>query len=318
MKRKRYSIGKILNKNMLLIALALVITIFSLIQPKFFSLENLLNILAQGTPLGIATVGMAIIIIQGGIDLSAGSIVYLSMVICSQLFKYNVGIEVYILISLACGAFLGAINGVLISYLNVVPFIATLGTQALFRGLGLTISGQKMSIFPESASSVIINTKVFGIPLMIVIFAMVLIVAQIVLSRTQFGRQLYAIGNNEGASLKIGIKIKKIRFIVYLIAGMLVGLGGLITAIQISAVPAGLAEGSEFNYITAAVIGGISLFGGKGTILPGVLLGVLIVTSINNGLVIIGANAYFYQIILGAIIAFAVAIDSINYKGELR
>ena len=306
------------EKYALFIVFIVIIATFYIMTPKFLTISNITNLFVQATPLGIAAIGMALVLIQGGIDLSAGSIMYLVIVLCSKLFNVGLGLVPFIAISIIAGAMLGAINGILISRLNVIPFIATLGAMALFRGIGLTLSDQRTILFTDDVVSIIVNTKIIGIPIVVVAFALILILAQFVFSYTQFGRQLYAIGNNEGVAIKIGIKVKQKRFIAYVLCGAFAGLCGLVTAAQAASIPPALGVGQEFIFISAAVLGGVSLYGGKGKIIPGVLLGVLIITTIENGLVLVGANPYSYQIVRGIIIALAVTIDSISYTGELR
>jgi len=307
-----------LDKYALITVFAIMILIFSLISQSFFTLSNLINILVQASAMGIATVGAAMVILQGGVDLSAGSCMFLSMVVCSRFFNMNLGLVPLVLISVATGALLGCLNGLFVAYIKVIPFITTLGTMTLGRGLGLTISEAKIVIFSDASATVLRNARVLGIPVIVLVLAAILVLAQVVLTNTGFGRQLYAIGNNQLAAVKIGINVKRRRFHVYILSGAFSGLSGFIFSAQSGSISPDFGKGQEFIFISAAVLGGVSLFGGKGKIFPGVLLGILIITVIENGLVIVGANPYAYQIVRGLIILFAVVIDCIKYKGDLR
>jgi len=302
----------------LYIVFVVVIAIFSILNPKFFAIENFINIFLQSSAIGIAAVGVAFVILTAGIDISVGSIMFLSATITAHFVGQGAGLFITILIALLCGSVIGAINGFVVARFRIVPFIATLASMFYVRGIALIISEQKMVFFTGEVGMILAKTRLLGIPLIVLIFLAVLTIGQLVLSKTSYGRQIYAIGSNPAAAQKMGLKVRKLKFSVYLISGIMAGLSGLIASVQVGAVIPTFGKGSEFVVISSVVLGGVSLFGGKGNIFPGVLVGVLLVMSIENGLVLVGANPYLYQIVRGVIIFVAVMLDCVRFKGELR
>ena len=308
----------ILDHYTLLFVFVAMVVVFTILVPSFFTISNFINILVTAASTGIATVGMAIVILQKGIDLSAGSVMYFGVILCSQLIGHGHSLIVFILVALLAGAVIGLINGTLITIFKVMPFIATYGTMILVRGVALTISGQKTIIFADPVSVQIISQRFLGIPVIVYLLFLVLIITSLILSKTQFGRQLYAIGNNEHAAEKLGINVKRNRLIAYVLCSAFASCAGLIAGAQSGTFNPTLGSGKEFVFISAAVIGGVSLSGGKARVFPSLFLGILIITAIESGLVMVSANPYLYQIIRGGLIVVAVIIDSIKYKGNLR
>ncbi len=297
--------------------LLLVVT-FSAITPKFYGISNIINILQQSAAAGIAVVGMSFVILTAGIDLSIGSTMCITAVTAAFLSGAGWGVIPVILVSLLCGGLIGAFNGLLISRWKVVPFIVTLAVQITIRGIISAITGQSLIYFTGPAQEFLTQTMIVSVPIITWIFILIIIVGQYVLVRTAFGRQLYAIGNNASAAEKVGLNVRRNLFLVYLIAGAMAGLSGLISSVQVASVTPEFGKGQEFLVISAAVLGGVSLFGGKGNIFPGALIGVLIITRIENGLVLVGADPYSYTIVRGLVIFLAVMVDCIRNRGELR
>jgi ribose/xylose/arabinose/galactoside ABC-type transport system permease subunit len=222
-------------------------------------------------------------------------------------------------VAIACGMAVGSVNGFFVSVLNIPPLIVTLASLYIVRGVGLSLTGVQSIFFFNPVGEAVAYTRLWGvIPVVILILALTLLVAQTVLSRTLFGRQLFAIGHNRKAARIMGIKVKRKLFLTYVISGALAGLAGLISGAQVGAVTPSFAEGQEFIIITSAILGGVSLFGGKGSAFPGAFLGVLIVMCIENGLVMAGANMYGYTIVRGIVIFIAVMIDCMRNTGEIR
>jgi ribose transport system permease protein len=272
----------------------------------------------QSAAMGIAAVGIAFVILTAGIDLSIGSSMYLGAVIAAYLASKGAAVIPSILISMACGAIVGALNGVLIAKCKVVPFIATLASMSIITGIGSTLTQGNLVYFTGSTRDYLTNANVFGIPIIAFMFIVALIVGQVVLTKTVFGRETYAIGNNSTIAQKVGINLTKGLFAVYIISGVMSGLSGFLSTAQSGAVNPTFGFNTMFLVISAVVLGGISLSGGKGNILPGVLIGVLIIACIQNELVLVGANPYFYTVLMGIVVFLAVMISSINHKGELR
>jgi ribose transport system permease protein len=296
---------------------AILLVFFSMMSPHFLTVGNFVNIFQQSAALGIATVGMVFVMITAGIDISVASTMYVASCLGGMVINKGMGLIPALFAVLLGGAFIGAINGFVISKYKIVPFIATLATMSIGRGLGL-FSTKAQMIFLGDISRVVSGTHILGIPITVYVLLIVILTGNFVLRKTQFGRQLLAIGADEAGAEKAGIFVKRKIFSVYIICGILAGFAGFISAAQVSAIDPKFAVGNEFTVISAAVLGGTSLFGGKGNIFPGALVGVLIVTIIGNGLNIVNASPYAYPLVRGIIIFFAVMIDSIKNNGELR
>ncbi len=303
----------------LYIVLVVLAVTFGTLNANFFTINNLINILQQSSAAGIAAAGLVFVILTAGIDISMGSTIYFSSVIVTIATNAGVGLFGAIILALACGAAVGVINGFFIAKLNVVPLIVTLANLYLVRGVALVITDLHTMFFSNSVADAIAYTRLFGVfPVVILILIVTLVLVQITLSKTMFGRQLYAIGNNKIGALKIGIKVERNVFLAYVICGMMAGLSGLISGAQVGGITPTFAVGQEFIIISATVLGGVSLFGGKGKAFPGAFIGVLIVMCIENGLVMARANMYLYTIVRGIVIFLAVMLDCMRNKSELR
>lgn len=312
----------------LFIFLAMVVGL-TILSDAFLQPRNLLNVVRQISVMGLIAIGVTMVIITTGIDLSSGSILALAAVIAASLAQrpdwesarypgLNLPIIVPILAALAVGALCGAINGGLIARFKIPPFIATLGMYTVARGAALLYSerpvsgltdaynyigqGEILKIFPISGQPPL------GIPVPVIILVVVAVGAHIMLNNTRFGRHIYAVGGNEQAALISGLNVKFIKVGVYTIAGLLSGLAGLVLSSRIGSGQPGLAVGIELDAIAAAVIGGTSLSGGVGTVW-GTIIGALIIGVLNNGLDLLNVSAYWQTIIKGTIIVVAVIID---------
>jgi ribose transport system permease protein len=295
-----------------LLALVALVVVFSSIYPRFATIDNLLNILTQGAPLAIASAGMAFVLLTAGVDLSAGSVMFLAAVVAGKSALAGLPLAVVLAAAVAVGAVCGGLNAVLVARFRFVPFIVTLGTLYLWRGLGLEISQTRAMNLPEDLRSV--ASAFLGIPIPIWILAGVVAAASVLLKRTGFGRQIYAVGHDAEAARKAGVPVVGVLAFVYLASGFCAGLMGLISIAQMGAVSPTFGEQREFSTIAAAVLGGVSLFGGRGTVFPGALLGALVIQAIDNALVIAGADPYLYPVITAAVIFIAVLLDSIRHR----
>jgi ribose/xylose/arabinose/galactoside ABC-type transport system permease subunit len=307
------------------VVLGVMIIYFSTTNKNFLTLKNAMIILQQAAPLGIAAIGMTFVLIVAGIDISVGQNMYLSAILVGITMEamkpsgFLGSFWSYVIIysiALLVGASVGALNGLVISRFKFVPFIASLATMGIARGVGLIVSNSK--VYYVEKLSPISNGGIGGIPYVVIVLIALAIVFHYFLRRTPFGRQLMAIGNDPIAAQKVGINVASNIFAAYLICGMLAGLAGVLSAGQVGNVAVFFADGNEFLVISAAVLGGTSLFGGKGSVLPGALIGIILVTTIVNGMTMMNASPYAYKIVRGGIIFLAVMVDSINYKGELR
>lgn len=305
----------------------LLVIFFSAANERFFTAENLLLILQQASPLGISVVGMVFVLLVAGIDISVGRSMFLiatligflittTQTIPPEWFHDFRGITLVLAIVLFMGAAIGFINGLLTSKFKILPFIVTLATGSILRGFGLQISDS--SSIDVAILGQLSNGRTLLIPNVFICFVAVIVVFDYILRHTEFGRHLMAIGNSPKNAARAGIKVQRNIIIAYMICGALGAFGGILSAGQIGSVPANFGEGNEFIVISAAVLGGASLFGGKGNIFPGAIIGIILITTIMNGLAMINASPFIYTIAKGIIIFVAVALDSINYKGELR
>jgi len=317
----------LLTKYGIYVVLVLLVVFFSLKNSLFFTVENFLLILQQAAPLGIAVVGMVFVLLVAGIDISVGRSMFListivgfliakSGIIPEAFFADMRGPCLVLVIVTVLGCAVGFLNGVLVTRFHMVPFIVTLATGSILRGVGLKISGS--ASINVSVLGGLSNGRLGPIPNVLIFFVLVLILFDYVLRHTAYGRHLMAIGDSVRNAERAGIKVKRNVIIAYVVCGGLGAIGGILSAGQIGSVAAGFGEGNEFIVISAAVLGGTSLFGGKGSILPGAIIGIILITTIMNGLAMMNASPFIYTIVRGLIIFFAIALDSIGHRGELR
>jgi ribose/xylose/arabinose/galactoside ABC-type transport system permease subunit len=292
-----------------LLGLALLCVVLSVMSPYFLTISNLLNITQQTSINAIIAAGMTFVIISAGIDLSVGSIVAFSGVVMASALQGGAPAVLAIPAGLGAGAACGVVNGVLISRGNLPPFIATLGMMSVARGAALVYTGGRpVSGFSESFRA-IATGELFFLPVPVVIMLAVYLVAHFVLTRTKFGRYVYAMGGNEEATTLSGVNVRFHRTMVYAFCGLMSGVAAvLLTARLNSAQPiAGIMY--ELDAIAAAVIGGTSLMGGEGH-LGGTLVGALIMGVLRNGLNLLGVSSFVQQIVIGSVIIIAVLVDA--------
>jgi ribose/xylose/arabinose/galactoside ABC-type transport system permease subunit len=314
-----YSAVDFFYKYGLYMVFVALIAVFTALNATFISAANIVNLLQQSSSASIAATGMVCVMLTGGIDLTIGSIIYLSAAVVVMMTNAGLGILPALVVSIGIGAAVGVINGVMIARFKLVPIIVTLAMMFIVRGLTMALTEIKMQYFMNPVGDFIARYRVFGIlPVIVIAMAVVVIAGQLTLKYTAFGRHLYAIGNNPVAARKSGIALDLKTFITYVISGSLAGLAGLIGGAQVGGVTTTYGSGQEFLVISACVLGGVSLFGGKGKVLPGAFIGVLIVMSIENGLVMVNANVYLYTVVRGIIIFLAVMVDCMRNKSDLR
>lgn len=292
------------------ILFVVIFVMFSMLSPRFFQIKSLENIITQASYIGIVAVGITIVLLTAGIDLSVGSNMYLSASVAGILMN-SLGAPplIGLLACLLTGLIFGLVHALLITRLGIIPFIATLGTMVAGRGLALLLTKSRAVAFPDSIIR-IGSTRFFGIPLPILIFAAVVLIVHVFLKHTASGRQIYAVGHDIEAAKKAGIDTKKILSKAYITCGVLAALGGFISVVQLGIINAGFGQNDEFDAIAAAIIGGASLFGGVGHVFPGTALGAILIQMISTGLVFIRVNLYLQPILTGAIIFLAVWLDS--------
>lgn len=310
-KEKAYHIMS--RYGMLFILLGLIICM-SVLSPTFFTSGNLLNIVRQMSVIGIVAIGVTIIIISQGIDLSSGSVIALvSVVVATFVQADSYPVLLGIVIALGVGLLTGVINGTIIAKGKIAPFVVTLGMMTAARGLALLYSdGRPIGNLSDSFKFIGQGT-ILGIPVPIIIFALVGLVSYILLNKTKFGKYVYAIGGNEQAARIAGVNVEKYKIFIYSYAGLLSAIAGIILTSRIASGQPTAGVMYELDAIAAAVIGGTSLSGGIGTI-GGTIIGALIIGVMNNGLDLLNVSSYWQQILKGAIIVTAVLIDARKNK----
>ena len=313
----RTNITHKLLHNATLLLFVLVFATFGILAPQFLRFDNLVNILIQSSGLAIVAVGMTFVLLTAGIDLSVGSIMFLAGVIAGKMAVLGLPVWAGCLAVLLIGLLFGLLNGVFIHRFKLIPFIVTLATFYIGRGVGLYLSDTRAINLPESFLS-IGSARVMGIPFPIIIMVLIVFSAHLVLRRTLFGRQMYALGHSIEKARKAGLPIKKIMLSVYIICGFCAATGGLVAIAQLGAVSPTFGLQSEFTAIAAAVLGGTSLFGGKGSVFPGTLVGAVIIQALQNGLVMINTDPYLYPVITGGVIFLIVCIDSIRHRQRIK
>ncbi|HRI81171.1 MAG: hypothetical protein RLZZ129_1371 [Verrucomicrobiota bacterium] len=283
--------------------------VISILTPHFLSVSNLLNVAQQTVINAIIAVGLTYVIISAGIDLSVGSILAFSGVVMGQALGAGLPLPLAIAAGVAVGTGCGAVNGLLIAYGRLPPFIATLGMMSVARGAALLVTdGRPVSGFSESFRW-LATGEVMGVPVPVLIMILVYVAAHFVLRRTKFGRYTFAIGGNEEAALLSGVPVRLYKLGIYAVCGGLAGLASVILTARLnSAQPiAGLSY--ELDAIAATVIGGTSLMGGRGSVV-GTLLGALIMGVLRNGLNLLGVSSFIQQVVIGAVIIAAVLLDT--------
>jgi len=298
-------------QNTPLLLFVVVFVVFGLLAPRFFAMQTFETILKQASYIGIVAVGMTFVILTAGIDLSVGSTMYVSAAVAGlAMQEWKAPVWLGLLICLAVGTIFGGVNAFLITKIKIVPFIATLGTMVAGKGVGLLFSRSIQIPFPDSVLE-LGSSRLFGlIPLPIVIFLGVAVMAHFVLTMTPTGRQIYAVGNDAEAAKKAGLNVGRVLATVYIVSGLMAALGGFVSVAQQGVVHPGFGEGYEFNAIAATVLGGTSLFGGVGSVLPGTLLGAVLIQMIQTGLIFTKVDIYLQPLITAAIIFAAVLLDA--------
>lgn len=310
------SLGELWRRGGVLIAFIILSAVFAALSPRFLTINNWLNVLLQTATIGIVAIGMTFVIVTAGIDLSVGSVVALTGMTAAVAMRAGAPGVVGIFVALIAGALVGLFNGLSITKLGVTPFIATLATLAMGRGLTLAISsGQTIFSFPRSYDF-FGDGEIASIPVPVILLLLAFIIAHFVLSRTVFGHSVYAVGGNKEAAHLAGINTSRVELLVYVISGILCGVSGIILMGRLDAALPTSATGLELNAIAAVVIGGASLFGGKGTML-GTLLGALTIGVLANGLNLLNVSPFWTQFIQGAVIFLAVLNDSLNQRKKL-
>ncbi len=316
-KKKTNIFQKIVKANsfgicVILIAMCVVLTI--MVKDKFFSSSNLVSVIRQFSFYGILAIGLCVVIITGGIDISVGSIFALSGVVsCMCITKIGIPVFLSVLIGLLAGILMGYFNGFCVTVLGLPPMIATLGMQSIARGVAYTITGgYPIGSLPDAFKFLGLG-YIAKIPVPIVLMVVLAVLAHLFLHKTVIGRWVYAIGGNEEGARISGVKVNKIKRLVYAISGFTAAVSGISMAARLGVGQSTAGQGYEMDAIAATVIGGTSLSGGSGSIF-GTLVGAAIMGVLRNGLVLLDVSAYWQQTVIGLVIIAAVALDNVRHK----
>lgn len=306
------------NKNMIqylqdygsFIALIFLVIVIGAISPDFRTVNNFLSLLRQSAINGLIAFGMTCVILTGGIDLSVGSVLALTSIICAYTIKIGLPSPLSMLIALIFGIILGTISGLMVTKSRLQPFIATLITMTGYRGLTMILSGGKP--ISRLGNNLLLNQigkgSFLGIPIPVWILIIFFAIFLFVLKKTVLGRQIYATGSNAKAAELAGININNIKLIVYAVSGFMASLSGLILVSRLGSAQPTLGSGYELDAIAAVALGGTSMTGGRGKI-TGTLIGILIIAVLNNGLNIIGVSSYYQDVVKALVIFLAVISD---------
>lgn len=312
---KKINIGDYLKKYNLLVLLMAFIIIASILSPSFLKVKNFLNLLQQASIPGVVAIGMTLVIIIGGIDLSVGSIAAFSGMICSILISKNVNFIAAIIISLVLGIALGALNGMLIARFKLPDFITTLAMMQAARGAALLTTAGVPVFGLSGGFKKLGGGFVGGVPVSGIIWIVLTVLVMVMLKYTSFGRSLYAIGGNKEAAMLSGIKTKTNYIITYAISACLAAFAGILTASWLGTGQPTAGDGMELNAIAAAVIGGASLSGGIGTVI-GTFGGVFLLQILTNIFNLVGLASFYQQIAKGVIIVAALLLNKLIVEKE--
>ena len=304
------------NTLSLTIALLLLATVWAFLSPYFLTLKNIMNVLMFASILAIRASGLTVSMIMGGMDISQNAIGAVTALLVALVSIAGAPWWAIIFMVIGLGFFMGSINATLVSIFKIAPIITTLGTMQIFRGVAWLIKDATVMV-KDPVLLKLGRGRLFGvIPYVAIIAVVVLAIIYYVLRFTSFGRKVYMVGGNEHASYLSGINVNRVKFTAFVISGVTAGIAGFLLACQVGAALPQSGAGSEMSTISAVILGGISLAGGKGKI-SGTILGILILQTINNGLTLLSVNAYYQMVVSGSVLLLAVMIDVIR-SGALK
>jgi ribose transport system permease protein len=316
--RRRWLTDDSLTSLSLIVSFVILCTFFATQTPFFLTQTNLDTIASTIAIVGITAIGMTLVLISGGVDISVGSVAALAGVVTSLLWlQYGLPLGVSTVLGFLAGGVVGLLNGLIVTYLKINPLIATLATFSIIRGLAFVLSEGQTNLLSNPAFNFIGRGSILGIPFSLLVMLCLYAVFGFILRYTAFGRNLYAIGGSPQASRLAGLAVTRHLIIVYVISGLLAAFSGIINVSQLASSAPRAAVGLEFTVITAVVLGGTSLAGGKGT-LVGTLIGVIILRTLDNGLVLMQVSSFYQDVARGLVLILAVGFDQIRLKLSLR
>lgn len=291
--------------------------VFTRLEANFFSYRNFLNIFTAGSLTGLIAIAESYLIIAGMIDLSVGAVAAFAGVFAAILAEQGMPLVLIIILTVMVGIAFGVINGILVTKVNLQPFIATLATMSIARGLAYIICNVRPVRIAMESLNALGSMPILTVPLPVVILVVLLLVFGVILAKTEFGRYVYMVGGNAGAARLAGIKVGWTKVKLFMISGALSALGGLILAARMNSGQLGAADSVDFDAITAVVLGGIAMTGGTGTMF-GTFLGLMVLLTLNNGLLILGVTTYWQDVAKGLVLIFALTLDYYRTKRRNR
>jgi erythritol transport system permease protein len=330
-----FDLGKILLEGRAFLALIVIIVVFSILSPNYLTTNNLLTMASHVAVYALLGIGMLLVVLNGGIDLTVGATLGLCGVVAGALMKgvhlkslgdVTLFPQVWVVVVIACavGALIGLVNGTLVSRFKVAPFVATLGMLYVVRGIALLMTngltyndlGGRADLGNTGFDWLGFN-RILNVPIGVIVMAVVAIVVSALLHRSVFGRWLYASGGNERAAELSGVPVKRVKVWVYVASGVCASIAGLILSSELTSASPTAGTSYELTAIAAVVIGGAALTGGRGNV-RGTLLGAFVIGFLSDGLVIVGVSAYWQTVFTGAVIILAVLLNAVQYRGRRK
>jgi erythritol transport system permease protein len=331
-KTKTFSLGRLLLEARAFLALIVIVAVFSYLSPNYFTAANFLVMASHVAIYGLLAIGMLLVILTGGIDLSVGSVLAFSGVMAGAMMQgIEIGANIFylpvwgvVVLTLVLGGLIGAVNGVLVAFFRVPAFVATLGVMYVARGIGLLqtngLTYNNLAGKPELGNTGfdwLGFNRIEGVPISVIVLVVLAVVFAVTLTRSAFGRWLYATGGNARAADLSGVPVNFVLLTVYTLSGILASVAGLVLSSQLTSAGPTAGASYELTAIAAVVVGGASLSGGRGTV-PGTMLGAFVIGFLADGLVIVGVSPYWQTVFTGAVIVLAVLLNSLGNGATRR
>lgn len=302
-----------LSRYTALIALTSLFIVFWIFAKGFMSVDNLLNVVRQVSIIGICAVGMTCVILMGAFDLSVGAVIGISAVISALMLRAGISPVFAVMASLAAGICVGLLISLIVNFIQIPPIIVSLGVMTMLRGVCYILTNG-MPVYGIPKDFLVLGQGyLFDIPIPVIVMALTFLMGYIILEKTSIGRMIYGTGGNEEASLVSGVPVKRVKAFVFAFEGFLGALAGIVLLSRVNSGQPGAGTGYEMDIITACVLGGISVTGGEGRIIT-VIVGVLTIGILSNGLVLMGVNEFWQNVVKGAVLLLAVSIDAIGKR----
>ena len=315
---EKINVKQLIKDNMMLLILILLVIVFGILSPNFLNFKNLMNICTQNAYFIITTIGVALVMISGGTDLSVGQILaVIGVSVAMLMLNANLPVPVAIILGVGIGIILGAFNGFAANLLQIHPMIVTLATMTIYKGISYTLSGSA-SFFNFPASYINIGQGYVGPVSVPVLLAIIIaLIIHFMLEHTCFGRFIYAVGGNAETARLAGINVKKIKVMVFGIAGILYALAAVVLTARGGSASSSIGPGVEFDAITACVLGGVSFIGGEGKV-KGAVVGCLILGFLSNGMQLVGMGVYTQNIVKGIILMASIGYDTYQKQAKVK